>query len=38
MLDVFWQEKMEFDGELAKFYDNVRTQLAATKCAVKKCT
>ena len=27
MLDVFWQEKMEFDGEVAKFYDNVRTQL-----------
>ncbi|MGE5193822.1 MAG: hypothetical protein ACM3U2_15100 [Deltaproteobacteria bacterium] len=27
MLDVFWDEKMEFDGEVAKFYDNVRTQL-----------
>jgi lipopolysaccharide export system protein LptA len=27
MLDVFWQEKMEFDGVVAKFFDNVRTQL-----------
>ena len=27
LLDVFWQEKMEFDGEVAKFFERVRTQL-----------
>jgi hypothetical protein len=27
LLDVFWHEKMDFDGETAKFYDRVRTQL-----------
>lgn len=27
MLDVFWQEKMDFNGEVAKFYNKVKTQL-----------
>lgn len=27
MLDVFWKEKMDFDGKLAKFFANVRSQL-----------
>ncbi len=27
LLDVFWQEKMDFDGEVANFYKKVRTQL-----------
>jgi len=31
MLDVFWQEKMEFDGEVAKFYEKVRTQLGGSE-------
>jgi hypothetical protein len=31
MLDVLWQEKMEFDGEVAKFYEKVRTQLGGSE-------
>ena len=27
MLDVFWKEKMEFDGTIAKFFTGVRSQL-----------
>lgn len=27
MLDIFWRERMNFDGELARFYAGVRTQL-----------
>jgi lipopolysaccharide export system protein LptA len=31
LLDVFWHEKMDFDGEIAKFYDRVRTQLGGNE-------
>lgn len=27
MLDVFWREKMEFDGQVAKFFEKVKAQL-----------
>lgn len=27
LLDIFWKEKMEFDGQVAKFFDDVRTAL-----------
>jgi hypothetical protein len=27
MLDVFWKEKMDFDGKIARFFANVRSQL-----------
>jgi hypothetical protein len=30
-LNVFWREKMEFDGQTAKFYDRVRTQLSGNE-------
>ncbi len=31
MLDVFWQEKMDFDGEVAQFYEKVRSQLGESE-------
>lgn len=29
-IDIFWHEKMEFDGETADFYANVRTRLGTS--------
>jgi hypothetical protein len=31
MLDVFWKEKMEFDGEIAKFFAGVRSRLETSE-------
>ena len=31
LVDIFWQEKMEFDGETARFFAGVKTQLDGTE-------
>ncbi len=31
LVDIFWREKMEFDGQTAKFYAGIRTQLEGTE-------
>jgi len=33
MVDIFWKEKMEFDGQTARFFAEVRTQLDGTELA-----
>ena len=31
LVDIFWQEKMEFDGQTARFFAGVKTQLNGTE-------
>jgi lipopolysaccharide export system protein LptA len=31
LVDIFWQEKMEFDGQTARFFSGVKTQLNGTE-------
>ena len=33
LVDIFWQEKMEFDGQTARFFSGVKTQLNGTELA-----
>ena len=33
LVDIFWQEKMEFDGQTARFFAGVKTQLNGTELA-----
>ncbi|MFM8289881.1 MAG: hypothetical protein ACKOGA_24585, partial [Planctomycetaceae bacterium] len=33
LVDIFWKEKMEFDGQTARFFAAVRTQLDGTELA-----
>lgn len=33
LVDIFWKEKMEFDGQTARFFASVRTQLDGTELA-----